>query len=768
MFSQTWLFKGILLLFATILYFISWNSAFGADISSEVSLLTLKGYLGRDQLKSTFEELNTASQQELKTLIIEINSSSGDLGQVLELAKKIYEIKLEKKTSIIVYIDDNALGPAAIIPFLADQLYISLFVSWGDIALGGDTSIPTNILRNRVMSLVDPTNKNAEVLRLIAAAMTDPSIHLVQEGKEWKIAKDAKDSTLPSVSPRGETLVLNQNEMKELSLIQGIMNVEKFRSEYQFSAKQKTQLEAVPPTLEGMAISPELLDEKLKKHILYSDSAENFVGHILIDDRTSGINESTWLYVKSALDHYKKIKPIFVILELNTPGGEVFAAQKISDALKDLDTQFNIPVVAYINNWAISAGAMLAYSCRFIAVVKDASMGAAEPVIQDTSSGKMEAASEKVNSALRTDFANRARFFDRDPNIAEAMVDKDIILVWRHGKVVKLDTESQIRTTGPDPDLIISPKGKLLTLDAEQLIRYGVADMLLPPAKTETITEAEQSSGKWPARKTLLFQNPFFKQIPNAVVDSYRMDWKTRFFVLLSTPLVSSLLFLGLIVGFYLEINTPGFGLAGTLALSCLFLIILSSFSLEIANWLELILLLVGLGIIFVELFVLPTFGLLGFIGIIFFLVGLFGMMLPGIGSVSFEYDTKTVNAAGEAFFERLAWLCGTLVVGFIIIALLARYVTPTLAGFSRFVLSGKEQDAHNGYIAGDNPKDLPQPGSEGEVAATLRPAGKVMINDTLYDAITPGNFIEKGSKITVVKLDGSVIVVNTINKDSA
>ena len=110
------------------------------------------------------------------------------------------------------------------------------------------------------------------------------------------------------------------------------------------------------------------------------------------------------------MDHFKETKPIFVILELNTPGGEVFAAQNISDALKELDTQYQIPVVCFINNWAISAGAMLAYSCRYITVVKDASMGAAAPVIA-SETGEMKEASEKINSALRTDFANRAAFF---------------------------------------------------------------------------------------------------------------------------------------------------------------------------------------------------------------------------------------------------------------------------------------------------------------------------------------------------------------------
>lgn len=449
-----------------------------------------------------------------------------------------------------------------------------------------------------------------------------------------------------------------------------------------------------------------------------------------------------------------------MILELNTPGGEVFAAQKISDALKELDTQYNIPVVAFINNWAISAGAMLAYSCRFITVTKDASMGAAEP-IQAGEGGKMVTASEKVNSALRTDFANRAGFFDRNSDIAEAMVDKDIILVKRFGKIVRLDNEEQIRTSGPNPDDIITAEGKLLTLSTGEMMEYGVADILLSPTKTEFITEQEQEKGQWPASKMLLFQSPFFKKIPNAVVDLYKMDWKTRFLALLAKPAVSSLLFLGMLIGFYVEINSPGFGFPGSVALLCLFLIVLASFALEVANILEVVLLLVGLVFIALDLFLIPTFGMLGIVGVIFFFIGLFGMMLPGVGAIDFEFDTQTFNAAGQAFIKRLAWLCGTLVVGVIAIALMARYLMPSFKGFQRFVLAGHEETAMEGYIAGLDPSKLPQPGSKGEVMATLRPAGKVLIGDEIYDTITIGEFIEKGTPIVVVKLDGSVIVVD-------
>ncbi|MBA3815631.1 MAG: serine protease [Parachlamydiaceae bacterium] len=774
MLKNEWVKRSLLLLFAYLLYLWAWNQTVFAEENvgqRPATIISLQGYLGRDELARAFEQLtspyisdksNNSGNNLYNPIVLVINSSSGDLIQVLDLAKKIYQMKVEQGTQVIAYIDDNAVGPAAILPFLADDIYISLFISWGDIPLGNQNALPTNLLRNRVISLIDPKSSQLPLMRLMASAMADPALRIV-DNEGWNIAKE-EDETHPAVTTKGETLVVNHNQLRDLGLIKGVISKNRFVSMFEEPRASQAPNAVSPLTLEGQPFTRAQFEKELDKHISVNATGPNFIGHILIDDRTSGINESTWLYVKKALESYKtsKQKPIFVILELNTPGGEVFAAQKISDALKELDTQYNIPVVTFINNWAISAGAMLAYSTRFIIPTKDASMGAAEPVYQDET-GKMASASEKVNSAIRADFGNRARFFDRDPSVAEAMVDKDIILVKRHGKIIKLDNESQIRMYGQDADLLISPKGKLLTLSAEQMLAFGVADTIVPPTKTAALTSQEQESGRWDASKMALFHLPFFKEIPNAIVESYRMDWKTRFFVLLANPVVSSLLFLGLIIGLYLEMNSPGFGLPAAIAFTCLFLIILSSLSLEIANWLELILLLVGLVVILIELFVLPTFGILGIIGLIFFGMGLFGMMLPGLGSVNFEFDTNTFNAAGEVFMKRLAWLSGTLLIAFIIIAILARYITPSFAKFSRLILNGNEQ---SGYIAGDNPATLPPPGAEGEVVSTLRPAGKIIIDDKLYDAMSNGGFIEKGTKIVVDHLDGSVIIVINAEED--
>lgn len=495
-------------------------------------------------------------------------------------------------------------------------------------------------------------------------------------------------------------------------------------------------------------------EEKLKQEIHFQGEAPR-IGRIMIDDMKAGINEATWIYVHAACEEYKKSKPACVILELNTPGGEVYAAQRISDALKELDTQFGVPVVAHINNWAISAGALLAYSCRFIVIAKDASMGAAEPVTFGET-GEMKEAPEKVNSALRSDFLNRARFFGRNGDIAEKMVDKDLILVKRNGAIIRLLSDEDIIKTGPTPDVVISPKGKLLTLNAEQLIEYNVADAMLPPLKREPLTAEELSSGTFPVAKSALGELPFFGA-SHAIIDTFQMSWQTRFFALLANPMVSSLLFLGLMVGFYMEMSSPGFGLPGLVALLSLFFIILSSFAMQAIGWLEPILFLFGLFLFFLELFFFPTMGILGVLGSLFMLAGLIGMMVPGIGSVSF--DSEGVNAAGEYVLSRLGYISFSILVACLVIALLSRYMTPKLQAMQRIVL------VDTPLLATKPQKNLTnlQIGQEARVTATLRPAGKIEIQGVEYDAQSSGGYIEAGKEVRIIDIQGEKIITEEL-----
>lgn len=481
------------------------------------------------------------------------------------------------------------------------------------------------------------------------------------------------------------------------------------------------------------------VEKSLQEHIHYDPVLENNVGYLSLE-KDRGIDQSTYIYFKFALEYFKKKGVQFILLKLNTPGGEVFASQKICSLLQDIDFQDHIPVVALIDNWAISAGAMIAYSCRYIAVTSSSSMGAAEPIVM-SQQGDSQTASEKINSALRSEFTNLARFYDRDPLIAEAMVDKDMILVIREGKFEKLYQEKEIK----DTDTIVSPKGKLLTLNAKQLIDYGVADFEVSLKKSSSNQERKEE-------ESLLFTFPFFAKMQHVKLLTYQ-NWRVSFFSFLSHPLISSLLMMGLIIGFYIEMSTPGFGIFGTIALFCLALILLSSFSIYTILWIDLILFLAGVGLILVEVFIIPGFGFIGILGGILFLVGLFTLMLPKFSGANFTFDFSFLSLAALDVLYHLAWFCGAFIAAVIVIIVLSRYLSPLFFRYSPLIL--RDDPAKK---VEESP--LPKIGEKGEVFSSLRPSGKVMINDDIFDAISEREYIEKGESIIVIEIRSKNLIV--------
>lgn len=199
--------------------------------------------------------------------------------------------------------------------------------------------------------------------------------------------------------------------------------------------------------------------------------------------------------------------------------------------------------------------------------------------------------------------------------------------------VVKLKNENEIQSS----DEVITEKEKLLTLDAEGLMHFGVADFEVPVEALATpISAKDIQKGQWPASNSPVFQQPFFKKIPNAVILEFD-DWRIGLFSILAHPIVASFLFIGMMIGFYIESNTPGFGVPGSIGIACLALILLSSFSIYAINWIELIILIAGIILLAVEIFLIPGFGVAGIIGILLIIAGLFALILPNLHQVEFS-----------------------------------------------------------------------------------------------------------------------------------
>ena len=704
-------------------------------------LLVLKGFLGHEELRAAFEKIETFKETNHDRIIIELNSSSGDLQEVFHFSEVLFELKKKRQKTLVVYIEGKAVGPAAIFPFLADDLITTPLVAWGDIPYRSEGDINWQRLRFLLKKMIGREGKDKALLSQLVDAMTDPFYQLIYEKQPPK--KEEGNSFGP--------LILNRRKMEAFGVVSSVLSDEAFARDFLQGEKQK---QPFYPGIVSNYVSQENLDKKLKNHLHYSETEKNLIGYLTIGPHRA-IDQSTYLYVKFAMESFKKQEVRFVVLHLNTPGGEVFSTLKIVDLLQKSDLAHGIPIIAYLDDWAVSAGAMLAYSCRFIAINPGSIMGAAEPVLQ--AEGKMESAPEKINSALRAQFANLANFYGRNPYLAEAMVDKDIILVIRNHEIIKLSSEEEIHRGGHNPDLILSKKGKLLTLKAEELRDLGVADFSISASDAAQI-EGPFDQETWKADKMPLFKNAYLSKIPKAFMISYK-DWRISFFSFLSHPAMMGLLLMGLIIGFYIEINTPGFGIMGSLGLACLALILLSSFSVEAINWIEIIILVLGLALFAIELFFIPGFGVIGILGIILTIIGLFALMLPGLDKVNL-FDVESLNLIGIFFLKRLAFLSGALIVSLVVIVLLAKFCSKRFFRFSKLVLHGEQE----GFVSGIPKELMPQEGELGETLTPLSPSGKVHIGDRLYDAMAQTGYLEEHIAIEVVRVEGSKLIVRKVD----
>ncbi|MGK5510745.1 NfeD family protein [Brevibacillus formosus] len=384
-------------------------------------------------------------------------------------------------------------------------------------------------------------------------------------------------------------------------------------------------------------------------------------------------------FLHRAFADAQKQQADLVILHINTPGGEVNAADQIGQLIR----QAPMHVIAYIDNQAFSAGTYIALNANEIIMTPGSSMGAAAPI--DLAGN---AADIKFISGWSNKMKAAAELNNRNPDVARAMVE--------------IDTEF--------PGL--KPKGTVLSLDAQQAKQLGYADDVV--------------SNKEELLKKLGIQ-PDSLQAIEPTGGELVARWVT-------SPIVMSLLLIIGLVGIVVELFAPGFGVAGTISLFAFSLYFFGHYVAGFANWLHIGLFVIGILLMLLEIF-LPG-GIVGAIGFISIVTGL----------VMAAYDTQ----------QGLASLgVAALITAIVTFLLVKKYGVKGL--FNKFVL-GDTQSNEEGYIAPRDQRELE--GKSGIALTPLRPAGVVKVEGKRVDAVSVGGYIEAGTAITVVQVEGTRIVV--------
>ena len=273
------------------------------------------------------------------------------------------------------------------------------------------------------------------------------------------------------------------------------------------------------------------------------------------------IDQSSQRLVTMGLDKAKEAGADYVILDLNTYGGAVNAADSIRSAI----LRFEKPVLAYVNMQAASAGALISIACDSIYMKTGSSIGAATVVDQTG-----EVMPDKYQSFMRGMMRATAEANGRDPEIAESMTDTTNVLSMIPTEAIKAGYCEGICET-----------------------EYEVAEKVM-------------------GRKDFVIKN---------MEDD--MTWVDRLIQLLLNPLLQSIFMMMIIGGIFVEIRTPGIGLPLITAIVGALLYFAPGYIGHLVESWEILLFVTGLILIGVELFVIPGFGVCGITGIVAVVVSL-------------------------------------------------------------------------------------------------------------------------------------------------
>lgn len=388
-----------------------------------------------------------------------------------------------------------------------------------------------------------------------------------------------------------------------------------------------------------------------------------------------------------------------VILDMETPGGRLDVT---FDMLKAID-KFPGKVYTYINDEAISAGALISAGTTGIYFSPTGIIGAAAPVMgggQDID----KTMKQKIVSYLR---AKVRAMSGEDKNRAmaiTAMIDADYEL--------KIGEET------------IKPKGELLTLTAEEAMKtYGDPAMPLLGAgifpSVEALADSLHGEG-------------------NYEITRLEVSWSERVAQYL-TALAPILLAAGMVL-IFIEFKTPGFGVFGIGGGVLLAIVFFGHNAAGLSGHEPALFFFIGFALVMIDVFFIPGFFLLAIPGALLML----GSLLWGMSDI---WPDQPIAWDSGFLYKPLLNLITGIGGAIVIFALLLRFM-PRGGLWGGMVLEG----AIGGETtaAGIERSEPSLIGATGKAVTALFPSGEIEIGGKRYDARLVLGTVSPGDQVKV------------------
>jgi membrane-bound serine protease (ClpP class) len=446
-----------------------------------------------------------------------------------------------------------------------------------------------------------------------------------------------------------------------------------------------------------------------------------------------------------------------IIFEMNTPGGASQAMDRIAQLIMDVR---DIRTVAWVNTDAFSAGAVISLACDEIVMAPTGTIGDAMPIM--IGGGQIQEIPEKergkIESAMRSEIRVLAEQNGYNQALCEAMITITMrIWLIRHEETGELrivqagDWQRRVRgAPGATANTATTPR---------QDSPWVFVRELDGPDELVTLTAGEaEFVGLTQHIVADLNELRKLYNIAEGAIVTVEDNWSEQLVGFLTSPLVVSILVFVGMMAIYLEINTPGFGVAGGLAIACFAVLFGSRYLVGMAAWWEIALFVVGLILLALEVLVIPGFGIAGIAGIFCCVVGLFGIL---VNNPPDEIPWPQTNLDWSLFTDGLLALAIGFILAVAAMPIIGRYLPKTPLGH-RLILSAPPAEPFNPASDRDAIHRV-RIGDEGLVSSTCRPVGEVRIGDDLLDAVAEGVYIAAGTRVTVTRVEGNRVVITPV-----
>lgn len=458
-----------------------------------------------------------------------------------------------------------------------------------------------------------------------------------------------------------------------------------------------------------------------------------------------------------------------IIFSMDTPGGLVTSSIAIADLIKELT---DVRTVAWVNPNAHSGGALVAVAAEEIVMTRSSRLGNAQVIFGGPTgaSGVPDDLAPKAQTPVLAEFRASAKLRGYDQVLCEAFVVPDREVWWleniKTGKrefVLKDEKERRLREA-ENSTADGSTAGEALAPEWRAVERYY--DPVLE-RETEVIQPIDRDDQNLEMSAGEAYAYGFSRAVVSSeaelkqrygLTQLIRIDvnWSESLAGYLTSPAIRGILLAIVMLAIYMELHTPGLGLAGVVALVGLAIFVIAPYLTGLANIWEILFIIVGLVLIAVEVFVLPGFGIPGIAGIMLVFIGMLATFVPDEPGRTIPLYLPSFEGARDALKVGVVTISSSLLASVIGMVMLSRMMprVPLLSSFlpdNPRPVEVQVEDAYHG---------LARIGDIGRAVGPLRPAGKARFGGVLVDVVSQGDFIEPDLDVEVVERRGNKVVV--------